>query len=106
MGIGRILGAAAPIAAGYFAPSTMFGGALGATGSAIATGALTGAGIAPGGHDAAAAKKDPDAKKMAVKCDMCKDISGGPSCVRACPTGAAIRVNPGEFMSVTNLENY
>jgi len=67
---------------------------------------LTGAGIAPGGHDAAAAKKDPDAKKMAVKCDMCKDISGGPSCVRACPTGAAIRVNPGEFMSVTNLENY
>jgi len=46
MGIGRILGAAAPIAAGYFAPSSMFGGALGATGSAIATGALTGAGIA------------------------------------------------------------
>jgi Fe-S-cluster-containing hydrogenase component 2 len=67
---------------------------------------LTGAGIAPGGSNAKAAKKDPDAKKMAVKCDMCKDIPGGASCVRACPTGAAIRVNPSEFMSVTNLSNY
>jgi hypothetical protein len=46
MGIGRVLGAIAPIAAGYFAPASMFGGALGATGSAIATGAATGAGIA------------------------------------------------------------
>ena len=46
MGIGRVLGAVAPIAAGYFAPASMFGGALGATGSAIATGAATGAGIA------------------------------------------------------------
>jgi len=46
MGIGRVLGAVAPIAAGYFAPPSMFGGALGATGSAIATGAMTGAGIA------------------------------------------------------------
>jgi len=46
MGIGRILKTAAPIAAGYFAPASMFGGALGATGSAIATGAFTGAGIA------------------------------------------------------------
>jgi len=67
---------------------------------------LTGMGLAPGESNPAAAKKDPDAKKMAVKCDMCKDIAGGPSCVRACPTGAALRVNPNEFMSVTNLENY
>jgi hypothetical protein len=44
MGIGKVLGAAAPIAAGYFAPSSLFG--LGATGSAIAAGAMTGAGIA------------------------------------------------------------
>ena len=42
--IGNIAGAVAPIAAGYFAPQTLFG--LGATGSAIAAGALTGAGIA------------------------------------------------------------
>jgi CRP-like cAMP-binding protein/Fe-S-cluster-containing hydrogenase component 2/thioredoxin reductase len=37
--------------------------------------------------------------KKAVKCDMCKDLSGGPACVRACPTGAAIRVHPEEFMA-------
>jgi cGMP-dependent protein kinase 2 len=42
-------------------------------------------------------------KKIAVKCDMCKGISGGPACVRACPTGAAIRVSPEEFLSVARL---
>jgi Fe-S-cluster-containing hydrogenase component 2/CRP-like cAMP-binding protein len=42
-------------------------------------------------------------KKIAVKCDMCKGISGGPACVRACPTGAAIRVTPEAFLSVTKL---
>jgi len=33
-------------------------------------------------------------QKKAVKCDMCKDISGGAACVRACPTGAAVRLSP------------
>jgi len=43
--LGNIAGAVAPIAAGYFGgPAGLFG--LGATGSAIAAGALTGAGIA------------------------------------------------------------
>ena len=42
-------------------------------------------------------------RKKAVKCDMCKDIEGGASCVRACPTGAAIRVSPAEFMSLATL---
>ena len=37
--------------------------------------------------------------KKAVKCDMCKDIEGGAACVRACPTGAAIRVQPDEFLT-------
>ena len=32
--------------------------------------------------------------KKAVKCDMCREIDGGPACVRSCPTGAAIRVEP------------
>jgi Fe-S-cluster-containing hydrogenase component 2 len=45
----------------------------------------------------------PDKAKRAVKCDMCKDIAGGASCVRACPTGAAMRVSPEEFMSVALL---
>ncbi|MDX2143391.1 MAG: cyclic nucleotide-binding domain-containing protein [Rhodospirillaceae bacterium] len=44
-----------------------------------------------------------DKPKRAVKCDMCKDIAGGASCVRACPTGAAMRVSPEEFMSVALL---
>jgi CRP-like cAMP-binding protein/thioredoxin reductase/Fe-S-cluster-containing hydrogenase component 2 len=41
--------------------------------------------------------------KRAVKCDMCKGIPGGAACVRACPTGAALRVSPEEFMSVATL---
>ncbi|MDO9365611.1 MAG: cyclic nucleotide-binding domain-containing protein [Methylotenera sp.] len=35
-----------------------------------------------------------NSSKVAVKCDMCKDIHDGPVCVRACPVGAALRVNP------------
>lgn len=38
------------------------------------------------------------ASKLAVKCDMCKDLADGPACVRSCPTGAAIRVDPQEFL--------
>lgn len=41
--------------------------------------------------------------KKAIKCDMCSGIDGGPSCVRACPTGAAIRVSPEAFLSVAKL---
>jgi Fe-S-cluster-containing hydrogenase component 2 len=41
---------------------------------------------------------DENQAKKAVKCDMCKDLSGGPACVRACPTGAAIRVSPETFL--------
>ncbi|MFY7837493.1 MAG: cyclic nucleotide-binding domain-containing protein [Novosphingobium sp.] len=44
-------------------------------------------------------------RKKAIKCDMCSGIEGGPSCVRACPTGAAIRVSPDEFLTVARLEN-
>jgi cGMP-dependent protein kinase 2 len=43
-------------------------------------------------------------KKIAVKCDMCKGISGGPACVRACPTGAAIRVSPEEFLNIARID--
>lgn len=44
-----------------------------------------------------------DLAKKAIKCDMCAGIEGGPSCVRACPTGAAIRVSPEGFLSVTRM---
>ena len=36
----------------------------------------------------------------AAKCDMCSTLPGGPACVRSCPTGAALRVNPSDFMTV------
>lgn len=58
---------------------------------------LTGRGPAPGERrplDAASSEK------KAVKCDMCKDLSGGPACVRACPTGAALRMSPDEFVNL------
>jgi len=41
--------------------------------------------------------------KKAIKCDMCSGIEGGPACVRACPTGAAIRVSPEEFLTVARM---
>ena len=42
--------------------------------------------------------------RQAVKCDMCSGKAGGPACVRACPTGAAIRVSPENFLSVALLD--
>jgi Fe-S-cluster-containing hydrogenase component 2/CRP-like cAMP-binding protein/thioredoxin reductase len=44
-------------------------------------------------------------RKKAIKCDMCAGIDGGPACVRACPTGAAIRVAPDEFLTVARLDS-
>ncbi len=63
---------------------------------------LTGKGAAPGERRTASG---PDAIKKAVKCDMCKDLSGGPACVRACPTGAALRMSPSEFVTLTKRAN-
>ena len=45
-----------------------------------------------------------ESPKVAIKCDMCVGKDGGPACVRACPTGAAIRVSPESFLSVAHLE--
>ncbi len=39
-------------------------------------------------------KKKEKGPAKAGKCDMCSTLSGGPACVRSCPTGAAMRVNP------------
>ncbi|PZN97580.1 MAG: oxidoreductase [Alphaproteobacteria bacterium] len=50
------------------------------------------------------ASKATEAPKKAIKCDMCTGQSGGPACVRACPTGAAIRVSPEQFLSVALLD--
>ena len=59
---------------------------------------LTGRGPAPGQRQPVAAET---AVKKAVKCDMCKDLPGGAACVRACPTGAALRMSPSEFVNLT-----
>ena len=48
------------------------------------------AGYAP---DQAAEKKG----KKAVKCDACINVASGPACVKACPTGAAIRIGPAQY---------
>lgn len=39
-------------------------------------------------------------KKLAVKCDLCRGYNDQ-ACVQACPTGAAIRVNPVTFFGST-----
>ncbi|MBC7987148.1 MAG: cyclic nucleotide-binding domain-containing protein [Sphingomonadaceae bacterium] len=67
---------------------------------------LFGFGPGPGepSHDWIDKRVSPDTPKVAVKCDMCAGIEGGPACVRACPTGAAIRVAPEQFLSVARLE--
>jgi len=66
---------------------------------------LFGAGPGPGEASFGWRKKhaDPERPKQAIKCDMCAGIKGGPACVRACPTGAAIRVAPDKFLTVTKL---
>jgi thioredoxin reductase/CRP-like cAMP-binding protein/Fe-S-cluster-containing hydrogenase component 2 len=45
-------------------------------------------------------KKEGEGATKAVKCDMCSELSSGPACVRSCPTGAAMRVNPKQMLSI------
>lgn len=46
-------------------------------------------------------KKEKDkGPAVAAKCDMCEKLGSGPACVRSCPTGAAMRVNPVEMMNI------
>jgi CRP-like cAMP-binding protein/Pyruvate/2-oxoacid:ferredoxin oxidoreductase delta subunit len=56
---------------------------------------LFGAGEEPGVEETS---HDKSLSKRAVKCDMCKGQAGGAACVRACPTGAALRVAPEKFL--------
>ena len=48
----------------------------------------------------AAKKGGPETPKKAVKCDACIGVPSGPACVTACPTGAAIRFAPGDFVKL------
>jgi thioredoxin reductase/Fe-S-cluster-containing hydrogenase component 2/CRP-like cAMP-binding protein len=49
-------------------------------------------------------KKAEKGPAKAAKCDMCHDLDGGPACVRACPTGAAMRVNPSKLVQIVNAK--
>jgi CRP-like cAMP-binding protein/thioredoxin reductase/Fe-S-cluster-containing hydrogenase component 2 len=40
----------------------------------------------------------------AAKCDQCHDLSGGPACVRACPTGAAMRVDAEQLIRIAQAK--
>ena len=42
----------------------------------------------------------PEKHEAVVKCDLCRDHSGGPACVRSCPTGAAFRVDRENYFSI------
>lgn len=42
--------------------------------------------------------------KVATKCDLCKDSSGGPACVRACPNKALSVVDPIECKNDKNVK--
>jgi Fe-S-cluster-containing hydrogenase component 2 len=44
--------------------------------------------------------KPPEGAKTAVKCDVCASLKGGPACVRACPTGAAIRIHAEDVLEL------
>ena len=39
-------------------------------------------------------------KKIAIKCDLCAGYDNQ-ACVQACPTGAAVRINPTTFFGST-----
>jgi len=40
-------------------------------------------------------------EKYPVKCDLCVALNRDPACVAACPTGAALRIHPEEFLAVS-----
>lgn len=62
---------------------------------------LLGIGSGPGQDESfTPSQVELDIGKKAVKCDACVGRAGGPACVRACPTGAAARLNPVEFIEL------
>jgi CRP-like cAMP-binding protein/Fe-S-cluster-containing hydrogenase component 2/thioredoxin reductase len=52
-----------------------------------------------GAGGAAAEAKVDAGRTVAVKCDLCREIHGGPACVRSCPTGAALRLEPEQYQA-------
>ena len=63
------------------------------------SGLLFGRGSGPGEPERGSPGDD-EMMKKAVKCDACMALPEGPACVRACPTGAAIRLGPEPFVEL------
>jgi Fe-S-cluster-containing hydrogenase component 2/thioredoxin reductase/CRP-like cAMP-binding protein len=42
--------------------------------------------------------------KKAKKCDACVNVGSGPACVSACPTGAARRISPAQFIDLVAVD--
>jgi Fe-S-cluster-containing hydrogenase component 2/CRP-like cAMP-binding protein/thioredoxin reductase len=62
---------------------------------------LLGRGPGPGEHhDDGTSHGASGARKTAMKCDACISVANGPACVAACPTGAAVRVGPDEYIEL------
>jgi thioredoxin reductase/Fe-S-cluster-containing dehydrogenase component/CRP-like cAMP-binding protein len=62
---------------------------------------LFGAGSGPGQEENYAVTDAAKKKgKKATKCDACVGQKGGPACVAACPTGAAMRIGPAQFIDL------
>ncbi len=57
-------------------------------------------GPGPGEHVHKDHKGGAPAVKKAAKCDACADVKSGPACVSACPTGAALRLTPREYVDL------
>jgi Fe-S-cluster-containing hydrogenase component 2/thioredoxin reductase len=62
-------------------------------------GAGPGVGEEPEFHPTEAAKAK---GKKATKCDACGSVSSGPACVKACPTGAAMRIGPAQYLDLAD----
>jgi thioredoxin reductase/Fe-S-cluster-containing hydrogenase component 2/CRP-like cAMP-binding protein len=64
---------------------------------------LFGRGTGPGEVDGYTASDAAKAQgKRAKKCDACVGLAGGPACERACPTGAAKRIGPQQFLDLVD----
>lgn len=50
-------------------------------------------------------KHSEEGPAKAAKCDQCANLDGGPACVRACPTGAAMRVHPSKLIQILEAKS-